>query len=77
MTQQEERFLQSARRRASEKDMDVQMYLCKQIALSADALEQVRGQSSKESRESAAADFDIVEIQDASSRLKSHLEVEL
>lgn len=73
----EGKFLRSARERANQKEMDVEMYLAKQISLSAEALENVREQRAKKSRESAAADFDVLEIQEASSRLQSHLEVEL
>ena len=76
MTEQESTFLQSARRRAKQKGMDVEMYLCRQISLSAEALETVREQRERPSREAAAADWDIVEIQDASSRLQSQLEAE-
>jgi hypothetical protein len=76
MTEQESTFLQSARHRAKQKGMDVEMYLCRQISLSAEALETVREQRERPSREAAAADWDIVEIQDASSRLQSQLEAE-
>jgi hypothetical protein len=76
MSEHKSTFLQSARCRAEEKGMDIEMYLCKQISLSAEALERVREQRERTSREAAAADWDIIEIQDASSRLQSQLEAE-
>lgn len=76
MTDFEGRFLSSARERADEKGMPVELYLAKQIRLSALALEQVCSDSAENGSNSVALAFDVKELADASERLENVAEVE-
>jgi len=71
MTSREARFLESARERASEKGMSVEVYLTKQIKLSALALETVTSDSAEKRPDSVAMAFDVQEIADAAERLEN------
>jgi hypothetical protein len=73
---QPDAFLESAKERADEKGMRVDVYLARQIELSALALERVYDErdESREMRVSVA--FDAEEITSASRRLKNVLTAE-
>lgn len=68
-------FIESARKRADEKDMRVELYLAKQIELSALALEKVCTSSEDEGANSVSVAFDVRELTSASERLQNALEV--
>jgi hypothetical protein len=71
-----ETFVESARERASAKGMPVEVYLARQIELSALALARVCSSSDETSPESTAVAFDIRELTDAAQRLQNVAEVE-
>lgn len=72
---QPDAFLESARKRADEKGMRVDVYLARQIELSALALERVSSSSAASGVNSAAVAFDVGELTDAAERLQKALEV--
>lgn len=69
-------FVESARSRADERGMNVEVYLARQIELSALALGRVCGSVDRNSPESTAIAFDIRELTDAAERLQNVAEVE-
>lgn len=71
-----QKFIKSAKQRASQKGMDIEVYLAEQIRLSANALETVRSEREYSSREQLAVDFDVREIGDTAERMKKHLTAE-
>jgi hypothetical protein len=73
---QPDAFLDSAKERADEKGMRVDVYLARQIELSALALGRVCGSSDKTSPESTAVAFDVRELTDAAERLQNVVEME-
>jgi hypothetical protein len=72
---QPDAFLQSARERADEKDMRVELYLVKQIRLSALALNRVSSSSDGNDANSIAMASDVQELTSASERLQNVAEV--
>lgn len=76
MTSHDSQFLESACERASEKGMSVEVYLTKQIKLSALALETVTSNSAEKRPDSIAMAFDVREISDAAERLENVLSAE-
>lgn len=71
-----ERFLESAKQRADDKGMSVEVYLARQIRLSALALRKVTSISGESSVESVAVEFDVRELASVSNRLEKLVEVE-
>lgn len=71
-----ETFVNSARERAEQKGMPVEVYLARQIELSARALYRVGRQEAENNPEQVALKFDCAELTSASRRLQNTLEME-